>query len=634
MKITTPTFTSCRVVASLLMVALLLPVPSRAQTLIHRYSFTTDASDSVGGADGTLMGDAYVTNGSVILDGVVPTYVNLPADLVTNLTNYTFETWLSWNGGAIWQRIFDFGNSTTGQGIQGAATASACMTPSDGSQLGAFLYPPGGAFALVNGANILSTNFLHQIDWTYDYPSQTATLYIDGQVVNVNTNQLHSLPDLGPTENDWIGHSQFYGDPDFVGAISEFRIYDGALSAAAVVSNYISGPDMSGRGPIQDIRLLANSPMRAEAFQQLEVAADFLNVSNLEFTTDPTLIYHLSDTNLFSVSSNGLLTSLGTNSGSVTVTATYQGQSVSQTIQVLAFSVPVLIHRYSFTSDASDSVGNANGTLEGDAVCSNGAVILDGSAYVQLPPNFVTNLTSTTFEFWLTWNGGGIWQHIFDFGDNDGGNGNGFGGAFHDINLVAEDGNAATDGGGHLALVLINGQGVEAELSASPLSTGVEHHVVWAYDAPSTTAELYVDGTLQAFNIDMTNTFANFDDSPNCWLGQSQYGPVQDPDFRGSIDEFRIYNGAFSIQQAAFDYANGPNVVGYPITLSASVTGGQLIISWPVANSSGFTLQSSPTLGKNATWSAAGSPTVVNGQNQVTITINGGAQTAFYRLKQ
>jgi hypothetical protein len=49
--------------------------------------------------------------------------------------------------------------------------------------------------------------------------------------------------------------------------------------------------------------------------------------------------------------------------------------------------VPVLTHRYSFDNDASDSVGRANGTLEGSAAVSGGQVHLDGKrgTYVNLP---------------------------------------------------------------------------------------------------------------------------------------------------------------------------------------------------------------------------------------------------------
>src|SRR5690349_16011931 len=85
-----------------------ISVTSRGQQLIHRYSFDDDARDLVGGADGELVGDAAIADGAVVLSGNKPSYVNLPNDLFKTLTNATFEIWVSWAGGPVWQRIWDF----------------------------------------------------------------------------------------------------------------------------------------------------------------------------------------------------------------------------------------------------------------------------------------------------------------------------------------------------------------------------------------------------------------------------------------------------------------------------------------------------------------------------------------------
>jgi hypothetical protein len=45
-----------------------------------------------------------------------------------------------------------------------------------------------------------------------------------------------------------------------------------------------------------------------------------------------------------------------------------------------------LTHRYSFDTDASDPLGNADGVFQGAAFITNGAVVLNGSnSFVQLP---------------------------------------------------------------------------------------------------------------------------------------------------------------------------------------------------------------------------------------------------------
>ncbi|MGA2556899.1 MAG: LamG-like jellyroll fold domain-containing protein, partial [Verrucomicrobiota bacterium] len=78
-----------------------------------------------------------------------------------------------------------------------------------------------------------------------------------------------------------------------------------------------------------------------------------------------------------------------------------------------------LTHRYSFNGNANDLVGTANGTLQGGAIISNNALVLDGvNSYLALPANIATNYTAITLEAWVTDNGSGAWARIFDFGNN------------------------------------------------------------------------------------------------------------------------------------------------------------------------------------------------------------------------
>ena len=56
-----------------------------------------------------------------------------------------------------------------------------------------------------------------------------------------------------------------------------------------------------------------------------------------------------------------------------------------------------LTHRYNFNSDARDSVGGADGVLQGGASVSGGALVLDGiSGYLALPANLVTGYAAIT----------------------------------------------------------------------------------------------------------------------------------------------------------------------------------------------------------------------------------------------
>src|SRR6516162_3921061 len=67
--------------------------PAKEPVLMHRYSFAADASDSVGHADGKLMGAAKITDGQVNLNGTRGTFVNLPGGLIAGYDAVTFEFW-------------------------------------------------------------------------------------------------------------------------------------------------------------------------------------------------------------------------------------------------------------------------------------------------------------------------------------------------------------------------------------------------------------------------------------------------------------------------------------------------------------------------------------------------------------
>ena len=79
--------------------------------------------------------------------------------------------------------------------------------------------------------------------------------------------------------------------------------------------------------------------------------------------------------------------------------------------------------------DRERSVGTAHGTVVNTQLSGNGSVTLTGatgSQYVGLPSGIVSQLTNATLEVWVTWNGGGGWQRIFDFGDSVGHGNEGF----------------------------------------------------------------------------------------------------------------------------------------------------------------------------------------------------------------
>jgi hypothetical protein len=213
-------------------------------TLTHRYSFTSDASDSVGAANGTLKGGAAISSGAVTLNGSTA-YVELPPNLVSDYDSVSFEAWFVDYGSSSWARLWDIGNSVNGAGAQGGGVSYMflAMPNSAGGYRGAY-QDTGLGEQLIDCPTRATIGQLHHLVWTQDSASQTACIYLDGALAGMNSAFTYTPSSIGATVNDWLGRSQ-YDDPYFYGTISEFRVYNGALSSNDIVLDYQLGSDKS-----------------------------------------------------------------------------------------------------------------------------------------------------------------------------------------------------------------------------------------------------------------------------------------------------------------------------------------------------------------------------------------------------
>jgi Concanavalin A-like lectin/glucanases superfamily len=277
----------------------------------------------------------------------------------------------------------------------------------------------------------------------------------------------------------------------------------------------------------------------------------------------------------------------------------------------------MLVHRYSFANDASDSVGAQNGMLFGNALISGGQAVFDGdgNSYVELPQHMISTYDSVTLEAWATFDVNAVWCRLYDFG-HYGADGTGAGRPY--VFLCPHT------GGGAASIVLSDG--TEAGLTFSPTALdGLNNlQVVVVYDPPSNTESVYTNGVLAGSATLSGKILAGVDDL-KCWLGRSMY--AGDNGLTGSIDEFRIYAGAFTAAQISADYAAGPNTVVLPsptaggAKLHASVSGSNLVISWLPA---GGHLESNAKVNNSAGWTTVGTA------NPATIPL--GAGPMFFRV--
>jgi len=202
------------------------------------YTFNTDAREHLGLYDGTLQNHAGITNdpsrGNVLgLDGAA-SFVSLPLP-VGNAS--TFATWVKWNGGAAWQRIFDFGASTTNYFFLTPLSAGAGMR---------FAITTNGNAAeqQINAPFALPTNSWCHVAVTLD--GSKGLLYLNGNPVATNLN-LTVRPWQTLARNLYLGKSQFPGDPLFGGKIDSFRIFGRALSGAEIYDLACAHPALAHR---------------------------------------------------------------------------------------------------------------------------------------------------------------------------------------------------------------------------------------------------------------------------------------------------------------------------------------------------------------------------------------------------
>ncbi len=264
-----------------------------APFLMHRYSFSetggTNTADSVGGPawTGVVLGGGTLLGGQLTLASASSEYVDLPAGIVSTLTNFTIETWVKLNTTASWTRIFDFGNNTT---------AYMFLTPQNGStsrlRFAITTSGPGGE-QQINGASALAVGVWNHVVVTHN--GNTGVLYLNGVAAGTNSAMTLTPSTLGSTSNNYLGKSQ-WSDPYLDGLLDDFRIYSTALSPAEVAATHNLGPDqlLSTNRPMVAYSTLANNstlswPVASAGFT-LQTSTNLVQGKWLDATSIPQIV--------------------------------------------------------------------------------------------------------------------------------------------------------------------------------------------------------------------------------------------------------------------------------------------------------------------------------------------------------
>lgn len=620
----------------------ILPTLTHAAVLSHRYSFDVDASDSVGGADGTLQGNAVVANGSLNLDGTNSS-VQLPNDLFTNYSSISFEVWYAdapvSNPS---NELYHFSGPQGGMNYLLYGQGSQAV----GSSANTVILPTPA----VGGTN-------HLI-WAEDAVAQTAWIYINGALAGYRTNFTNTPVMIGSTSTNYIGAgSTNNAVSNFKGSILEFRTYQGALSAldAAVLDAF--GPDQppSDPGTLQAVRIVVRSPTGPGALFRAGVFADFSNVTNVNISTQPDLILGSDNTNVIAITPDQRLKTVAM--GMANITAQWQGTLTSIPVTVGVPQDIALIHRYGFNEPTNDwivhdSVGGANGRLfntgshsptnavftgQGQMTLSGGYYYGGGTGgYAALPPGLISSLSEVTIEAWVTWTsptnlpltyGNGAWQRIFDFGSQSGSQGM----KYLFLTPATDNVSFTTNSVLHTAITTNLNLNETPRLNwTKALPRFVQSQVAVTYSPVRGIMKMYLNGVPVASGT-ATLPLSGLVDT-NCWLGKSLF--ANDAYFFGSFDEFRIYSGLLSDADVAAEYAAGPSTVGvdyvlheYPATNSTSDA---VTVTWG-PSATNLVFEASPVVGAGAAWDQLPvSATLLNGRYNVTVPVTNG--TTYFRL--
>jgi autotransporter-associated beta strand protein len=201
-------------------------LPAGGSRSIAQFEFETNTLDGSGcGNNGFAIGNPTYTAGhtglAVALDGT-NNFIRLPPNIASG-SNFTFAAWVYWNGGASWQRIFDFGDDPSHY---------LFLSPYSGGSTLRFAINNGGGEQQLNAAPIAAGSWIHV---AVTLNGSSAALYTNGVLAASSSSFTISPANITPSLN-YLGKSQISTNPPFSGDLDEVQIADYAFTAAQIAS--------------------------------------------------------------------------------------------------------------------------------------------------------------------------------------------------------------------------------------------------------------------------------------------------------------------------------------------------------------------------------------------------------------
>jgi hypothetical protein len=293
--------------------------------LRHRYSFTSNTVDSIGGVNAALLGTASVSSGRLQVPGGTARQncatLNLATTFATN-SSLSFEAWCTVTTHQDWAKAWMFGQPG-GEN----ALAYAEFTPRTGGinvPSMSFNSSVAGEFNTrpVPNPAAMTAGTEYHIICAYDAPNNQMRLYVNGVLADTGSMGGGNMTQL-PASQGYLGAAVNYNDPNLIGNINEFRVWNIPLSGLQVAVNEAAGADFVISAATATATHLAATTTNINPGQTVQVQAnsDF-NVVNVPTTAYATN-WTSSNPSVATVNASGLVTAVA--NGATTISATVAG---------------------------------------------------------------------------------------------------------------------------------------------------------------------------------------------------------------------------------------------------------------------------------------------------------------------
>jgi hypothetical protein len=223
--------------------AYMLPTKPAGLAPVHSYTFEDGTTnDSVGDADGVLVGGAQVIDGAMVTTAQEQ-WMEMPGDIIA-INSYeaaTIECWYTPQAGANtgWSMLAYLGGNDGGVGTNGWFITTARADDKSRAAISTGSTTPWADETGADGPEY-DDGLLHHMVSTLD--ADQITLYIDGVLIAATPMDEHNSISALDNAKVLLAKGGYDGDPEWIGAIEEFNIYNVALSEAEIAVRYAAGP--------------------------------------------------------------------------------------------------------------------------------------------------------------------------------------------------------------------------------------------------------------------------------------------------------------------------------------------------------------------------------------------------------